>query len=67
MLGSFEIQLEHDPLRTFCEFASLAAQNGAEMTGVRPMAHHNPVTQTLQKRSIDGLFSSRDVEEYVFL
>jgi hypothetical protein len=37
------------------------------MTGVRAMAHHNPVTQALQKRSIDGLFSSRDVEEYVFL
>jgi hypothetical protein len=67
MLGSFEIQLEHDPLRTFCEFATLATQDRAEAAGIRPIAHHHPVAQALQKGSIDRFFSSRDVEEDVFL
>jgi hypothetical protein len=67
MLGSFEVQLEHDPLRTFCEFASLSAQDRADVAGLRPVAHHHPVAQALQKGSIDRIFSSRDVEEDVFL
>lgn len=67
MLGSIQIQLEHDPIGLFGQLATLASENRAERARSRPGTNHHPMAQLLEEPAIGGIRAFRDIEEYVVL
>lgn len=65
MLRTIQVQLEDDSLSAFGEETAFTAEDGTESSMTRPVTDLDLMTETLEKRPVDGLFSLGKIEEDV--